>query len=70
MPALAAVEEWITRMLRMLGLGEGSPTDSFGTRSIGWGTAPIEGEEGTADVCNPLILLLIPTDSSSRKKRY
>ena len=49
-PALAAVEEWITRMLRMLGLGEGSPTDSQGTRSIGWGVAPGKGEDGNADV--------------------
>lgn len=48
--ALAAVEEWLTRMLRMFGLGEGSPIDSSGERTIGWGTMAVEGES-EVDVC-------------------
>ena len=48
--AIIAVEEWVTRMLRMLGLGEGSPTDSNGERSIGWGFAPVIGQSQSADV--------------------
>ncbi|GAA5905335.1 hypothetical protein JCM5296_001443 [Sporobolomyces johnsonii] len=40
---LSAVSEWITRMLRMFGLGEGSPTDAAGERVIGWGTAAASG---------------------------
>lgn len=47
--ALWAVSEWVTRMLRMFGLGEGSATDGLGERVIGWGQ---EGSsEGGADVC-------------------
>ncbi|CEQ43182.1 SPOSA6832_05090, partial [Sporobolomyces salmonicolor] len=42
---LSAVSEWITRMLRMFGLGEGSPTDAAGERVIGWGTAAAAGEQ-------------------------
>lgn len=49
-PAVAAVEEWVTRMLRMLGLGEGSPTDANGIRSVGWGTAPVAGQADSSDV--------------------
>ena len=48
--AVAAVAEWATRMLRMFGLGEGSPVDSTGVKVIGWGTAAVEGQEGSADV--------------------
>ncbi|WWC69630.1 cysteine-tRNA ligase [Kwoniella pini CBS 10737] len=35
------IAEWITRMLRMFGLGEGTPTKN----GIGWGTAVVGGEE-------------------------
>lgn len=48
--ALVAVEQWVTRMLRMLGLGEGSPTDSNGERKIGWGLAPVAGQTDAVDV--------------------
>ncbi|KAG8826237.1 hypothetical protein FRC19_009470 [Serendipita sp. 401] len=37
------VAGWITKMLRMFGLGEGPPTE------IGWGTAPASGEDVGAD---------------------
>ncbi|GAA5864041.1 hypothetical protein JCM3774_006360 [Rhodotorula dairenensis] len=36
---LLAVSEWVTRMLRMLGLGEGPATDARGQAVIGWGQA-------------------------------
>jgi cysteinyl-tRNA synthetase len=39
------VAEWITRMLRMFGLGEGAYTEG----SVGWGKAGEEGSGG-ADV--------------------
>lgn len=55
--ALVAVAEWVTRMLRMFGLGEGSPVDSKGDRLVGWGVAVVEGQEGSADV-RPLSPLL------------
>lgn len=48
--ALTAVEEWVTRMLRMLGLGEGSPCTARGERVVGWGAAVVEGEADSADV--------------------
>jgi cysteinyl-tRNA synthetase len=54
--ALVAVAEWVTRMLRMFGLGEGSPTDGNGERVIGWGAAPVQGQEGSADVRSHLPL--------------
>jgi cysteinyl-tRNA synthetase len=47
---VVAVAEWVTRMLRMFGLGEGAATDSMGERVIGWGQAVVEGQEGAADV--------------------
>lgn len=42
---LLAVAEWVTRMLRMFGLGEGSPTDGKGERVVGWGVEVAEGQE-------------------------
>lgn len=47
-----AVAEWVTRMLRMFGLGEGSPTNARGERVIGWGAAAAPGQEqaGSSDV--------------------
>lgn len=48
---VVAVAEWVTRMLRMFGLGEGSATNSRGERVIGWGVAAAPGQqEGAADV--------------------
>ncbi|GAA6064320.1 hypothetical protein JCM10212_006007 [Sporobolomyces blumeae] len=41
-----ASAEWLTRMLRMFGLGEGQATDSNGERVIGWGAAPEKGAQG------------------------
>lgn len=38
--------EYVTRMLRMFGLGEGSPIDSRGEKIIGWGMEKVEGESG------------------------
>ncbi|TNY18040.1 tRNA synthetases class I (C) catalytic domain-containing protein [Rhodotorula diobovata] len=44
--AVLAVSEWVTRMLRMFGLGEGSPVEGpTGERVVGWGTAPEPGQE-------------------------
>lgn len=45
---LLAVSEWVTRMLRMFGLGEGPATDSRGEAHIGWGQAPTGGADGAA----------------------
>lgn len=47
---LSAVSEWVTRMLRMFGLGEGSATDSKGEKLVGWGAASQSGEGETVDV--------------------
>lgn len=46
---LSAVSEWVTRMLRMFGLGEGSATDSKGEKLVGWGAASQSGEGETVD---------------------
>ncbi|GAA5881046.1 hypothetical protein JCM16303_004653 [Sporobolomyces ruberrimus] len=46
---LSAVSEWVTRMLRMFGLGEGSATDSKGEKLVGWGIAPTAGEGDSID---------------------
>ncbi|GJN92849.1 hypothetical protein Rhopal_005887-T1 [Rhodotorula paludigena] len=43
-PAVLAVSEWVSRMLRMFGLGEGSPVDAKGERTIGWGQKADEGQ--------------------------
>ncbi|GAA5945967.1 hypothetical protein JCM3775_007564 [Rhodotorula graminis] len=44
--AVLAVSEYVTRMLRMFGLGEGSPVEGpAGERVVGWGTAPVPGQE-------------------------
>ncbi|KAL8287549.1 hypothetical protein RQP46_003407 [Phenoliferia psychrophenolica] len=48
-PAVAAVAEWVTRMLRMFGLGEGSPVDATGAKVVGWGVAPTAGQDDSAD---------------------
>lgn len=42
MEPVQVVAEWVTRMLRMFGLGEGPVTEG----QIGWGKEVIEGEEG------------------------
>ncbi|BGP26154.1 cysteinyl-tRNA synthetase [Rhodotorula toruloides] len=46
---ILAVSEWVTRMLRMFGLGEGSPLDANGEKVIGWGVAAAKGEEQSVD---------------------
>lgn len=46
---VVAVADWVTRMLRMFGLGEGAPTNSRGERVIGWGIAAAQGQEGAGD---------------------
>ncbi|KDE05486.1 cysteinyl-tRNA synthetase [Microbotryum lychnidis-dioicae p1A1 Lamole] len=47
---VVSVAEWTTRMLRMFGLGEGSPVDPVsGDRIIGWGMAVVPGEEAQVD---------------------
>lgn len=48
---------WLTRMLKMFGLAEGS---AAGTGSIGWGRASAAGEEeGSVDVSWSSILAFI-----------
>ncbi|KAJ8292789.1 Cysteine--tRNA ligase [Rhodotorula toruloides] len=49
---ILAVSEWVTRMLRMFGLGEGSPVDGNGDKVIGWGVAAAKGDQQSID--NPL----------------
>ncbi|GAA5960637.1 hypothetical protein JCM3765_005884 [Sporobolomyces pararoseus] len=46
---LSAVSEWVTRMLRMFGLGEGPATDSNGEKLIGWGIASTPGQGESID---------------------
>jgi cysteinyl-tRNA synthetase len=43
---LRAVSDWVTRMLRTFGLGEGPDADSQGKRIIGWGQARSTGANG------------------------
>lgn len=45
---LRAVADWLTRMLRMFGLGEGPEADARGKKIIGWGQARKEGINGEA----------------------
>lgn len=45
---LLAVSEWVTRMLRMLGLGEGPATDGQGEAYIGWGQAASSSADGSS----------------------
>ncbi|GAA5866886.1 hypothetical protein JCM8547_003907 [Rhodosporidiobolus lusitaniae] len=52
---LFAVEEWVTRQLRMFGLGEGAPVDAQGEKVIGWGMAVAKGEE--SDVNRESVLM-------------
>lgn len=47
---LLAVEEYVTRQLRMFGLGEGAPVDAHGERLVGWGTPVTKGDESGVDV--------------------
>lgn len=47
---VSAVSEWVTRMLRMFGLGEGAATDSNGEKLIGWGIASSPGQGESIDV--------------------
>lgn len=44
---LRAVSDWVTRMLRIFGLGEGPEADARGKRIIGWGQARAEGTNGS-----------------------
>ncbi|GAA5914049.1 cysteine--tRNA ligase [Sporobolomyces salmoneus] len=46
---LSAVSEWVTRMLRMFGLGEGAATDANGERLVGWGIASPSGQGESID---------------------
>ncbi|BGP18099.1 cysteinyl-tRNA synthetase [Rhodosporidiobolus nylandii] len=46
---LLAVEEWVTRQLRMFGLGEGPEVDMAGERVVGWGQKVEKGAEGGVD---------------------
>ncbi|GAA5841315.1 hypothetical protein JCM3766R1_005026 [Sporobolomyces carnicolor] len=46
---LSAVSEWVTRMLRMFGLGEGPATDSNGEKLVGWGIASSAGQGESID---------------------
>ncbi|KAK4049861.1 cysteinyl-tRNA synthetase [Microbotryomycetes sp. JL201] len=51
------VADWVTRMLRMFGLGEGSPVDSKGNRVIGWGVAAAPGQssEDRQEILMPVL---------------
>ncbi|KAG0655612.1 hypothetical protein C6P46_000780 [Rhodotorula mucilaginosa] len=53
---LLAVSEWLTRMLRMFGLGEGPATDARGQAIIGWGQAA----QGSADASFDRESVLMP----------
>ncbi|BGP56826.1 cysteinyl-tRNA synthetase [Rhodotorula sphaerocarpa] len=55
---LLAVSEWVTRMLRMFGLGEGPATDSRGEALIGWGQTPTGGADGAATEVDRETLLM------------
>ncbi|GAA5909081.1 hypothetical protein JCM6882_001183 [Rhodosporidiobolus microsporus] len=46
---LLAVEEWVSRMLRVFGLGEGAPVDGQGERIIGWGQPVAKGDASGVD---------------------
>ncbi|GAA6031429.1 hypothetical protein JCM8097_005655 [Rhodosporidiobolus ruineniae] len=46
---ILAVEEFVTRQLRMFGLGEGAPADAFGERVVGWGMPVAKGDEAGVD---------------------
>jgi len=61
--AVLAVSEYVTRMLRMFGLGEGSPVEGVaGERVVGWGAAPEPGQEDAGvDVRPALSRSLSPT---------
>lgn len=44
---LANTSEWVTKMLRLFGLGEGPEIDSMSKRVIGWGQAQRQGANGS-----------------------
>lgn len=47
---LQTIADWVTRILRIFGLGEGAEADASGKRVIGWGQARAAGEaEGSGD---------------------
>lgn len=46
---LQAVSQWVARMLRMFGLGEGADVDSRGKPVVGWGQARQGGENGAVE---------------------
>ncbi|KAM0790212.1 hypothetical protein ACM66B_005526 [Microbotryomycetes sp. NB124-2] len=54
---IQTVADWVTRMLRMFGLGEGSPLDSKGNRIIGWGiaAAPGQSSEDRQEILMPVL---------------
>ncbi|KAG8832947.1 hypothetical protein FRC17_000276 [Serendipita sp. 399] len=58
------VAGWITKMLRMFGLGEGPPNE------IGWGTSPVTGEDVEADeaVLMPYLRVLSMFRDEVRRK--
>ncbi|BGP41854.1 cysteinyl-tRNA synthetase [Rhodotorula kratochvilovae] len=59
--AVLAVSEWVTRMLRMFGLGEGSPVEgAAGERVVGWGAAAAPGEASQGDAGIDREALLLP----------
>ena len=47
---LEAIAIWVTRMLRVFGLGEGPGTRLYGGPEIGWGEIVDEGSAASADV--------------------
>lgn len=66
--AVRAVEDWVTRMLRMFGLGEGSPMDARGERVVGWGKAVVGGEEVGAVDKEEVVLPYLRALSAFRDK--
>ncbi|KAK4050180.1 cysteinyl-tRNA synthetase [Microbotryomycetes sp. JL221] len=66
---ITMVADWVTRMLRMFGLGEGLPVDSKGNRIIGWGvpTAPGQGSEGTQEAVMPILRAMSAFRDAVRK---
>jgi len=63
---LQAVSQWVTRMLRMFGLGEGADVDSRGKSVIGWGQAIQSGANGAAEDRDATVMPYVRALSSFR----
>lgn len=69
---LEAIAIWVTKMLRIFGLGEGPGTSLNGRPEIGWGELQ-EGDAAATDVCTFYIGIEQTADvcySTDRRKLY